>query len=514
VSKPDSYPKPIDSPECTQVKRDRYQELFERSRDAILIIEGDTFVECNQAAVEMLRCSNRSEVLATHPSELSPPTQPDGRESFEKANEMIAIARERGSHRFEWNHLRRDGEVFPVEVLLTPVDSGEVPALHVVWRDLSERWRLEEQLRQSQKMEAIGKLAGGIAHDFNNLLVAIFGHCGLIERQTGEPATIESIVEIREAGERAANLVRQLMSFSRHQPVSKEVVNLRDALTGLAPLLSRLIGEDIQLEIKADTDCAVFINPSQFDQIILNLATNARDAMAKPGILKLELRTTDVSEGKLEPGRYALLTVTDTGIGMDAAQARRAFDPFFTTKAVGEGTGFGLSTVYRIATECGGDAHLESVPGEGTSIHVFLPLTQLKCPQGVDAVEAGECGGKETILLVEDDMRIADLLLEDLHRRGYTVLQASNGLEALDLVKQQGIDDIDLIVSDVIMPKMTGPAFVGRLLEQGHNPRVLFISGYTDDALASLGGQSVNLLPKPFTPEQLAIRIRKALDDA
>jgi PAS domain S-box-containing protein len=497
----------------TRVMRDRYQELFERSRDAILIIEGDTFVECNQAAVEMLRCSDRSEVLATHPSQLSPPTQPDGRDSFEKANEMIAIARERGSHRFEWNHIRRDGEVFPVEVLLTPVDSGELATLHVVWRDLSERWRLEEQLRQSQKMEAIGKLAGGIAHDFNNLLVAIFGHCSLIEKQTLEPNTLESIREVRLAGDRAANLVRQLMSFSRHRPVSKEAVNLRTALQQLAPLLGRIIGHKSSIEIESEVDCSVFLNASQFDQVILNLCTNARDAMPAGGVLRIVLDTTTEPPESLEPGEYARLRVTDTGRGMDAAQTRRAFDPFFTTKPVGEGTGFGLSTVYRIATECGGSASIESELDKGTTVQVHFPITEILPSDSPSSGPVGDCRGDETILLVEDEPSIASLLLKDLRQRGYTVILASNGLEALDIVKQEGISQLDLIVSDVIMPKMTGPAFVGRLMEQGHNPKVLFMSGYTDEALAILAGQSVPLMSKPFTPDELALRVRKALDD-
>jgi CheY-like chemotaxis protein len=285
------------------------------------------------------------------------------------------------------------------------------------------------------------------------------------------------------------------------------------ALLQIAPLLTRIVGHDTNLEIEAETDCAVFINPSQFDQVILNLCTNARDAMPSGGDLRIELSTVNVTASSLEPGEYALLQVSDHGKGMDSSQVRRAFDPFFTTKPIGEGTGFGLSTVYRIATECGGTATIESEPGAGTSVCVHFPITEMAPVNDKTPDAVNDCNGDETILLVENESSIASLLHKDLRRRGYNVILASNGLEALDIVKQRGISQLDLIVSDVIMPKMTGPAFVGRLLEQGHHPKVLFMSGYTDEALAILGGESLNLLSKPFTPDQLALRVRKALDD-
>ena len=279
-----------DTPAAPDAPRDPYRELFERSADAILIIEGETFIDCNDATVKMLRYSRKEDVLKTHPSELSPPFQPDGRPSFEKANEMIAIAFERGSHRFEWDHKRADGEVFPVEVLLTAVQERGRRVLHVVWRDITERKELEEKLRQAQKMEAIGKLAGGIAHDFNNLLVALLGHSQLLaDLLRGQEQAGEHLHEIRRAGERAADLVRQLLAFGRKQELRPAALDLNHLVLDLRKLLERLIGEDVRLETStAEGTVAVRADRGQLEQVLLNLAANARDAMPDGGALTIE----------------------------------------------------------------------------------------------------------------------------------------------------------------------------------------------------------------------------------
>ena len=501
---------------------DAYRELFERSADAILIIEGDTFVDCNQATVDMLRCDNKEQVLRTHPSELSPPIQPDGRDSFEKANEIIATAFEHGSHRFEWDHVRADGEVFPVEVLLTAVQERGKRILHVVWRDITDRKKLEDRLRQSQKMEAIGKLAGGIAHDFNNLLVAIIGHADLLGRAlSGDPRKLESAEQIKQAGQRGARLVRQLLAFSRKQEIQPQILALDQLVANLESLLKSLLGEDLKLRIKG-TETPIFVqaDPGQIEQIVINLATNSRDAMPRGGRLSIEVRELNAAESiigmtqRLEPGRYALLKVSDTGCGMDSRTCDRAFEPFFTTKTVGKGTGLGLATVYGIVQQSDGAIGLHSVAGRGTTVNVYLPAVEPVASQASPAMEASELrGGTETVLAVEDDGAVSSLVGRVLQAEGYRLLQARDGEQALEIWTDYA-DEIDLVLTDVVMPNMGGVTLFRELRARQPELPILFASGYTDEALADLRklGEEIDLLEKPFTPETLVRRVRRILD--
>ena len=508
----------------SRLQVDPYRELFERSADAILIIEGETFVDCNQATVDMLRYDERAHLLRTHPSELSPPTQPDGRDSREKANEMIAIAFERGSHRFEWAHLRADGVVIPVEVLLTAVQRDGQRILHVVWRDLTERKALEEELRHAQKMEAIGKLAGGIAHDFNNLLVAILGNSELLTSSlVDRPDQLALVSEITRAGERASSLVSQLLTFSRKREVHSSVFDTNALLSHLQSFLQRLIGEHIRLvTIPASESVCVRMDPGQFEQLVVNLVTNSRDALPAGGTVTVEVRRLELtaevvgSFGELEPGSYAILSVSDNGIGMHEEVASRAFEPFFTTKEIGKGTGLGLATVYGIAKQAGGIAEIYSAAGKGATVKVALPLAtgeeQLAplCP----AVLPTE-GGQERILLVEDERAVSDFVLRVLESKGYRLQFAKNGAQALRLW-QEAQEPIDLVLSDVVMPVMSGPELVRQIRQQGGSPRVIFTSGYTNNALAALEehGDEIDLLEKPFSARELIGRVRLALDSS
>ncbi len=499
---------------------DPYRELFERSADAILIIEGETFVDCNEATVRMLRYESREQVLETHPAQLSPPTQPDGRDSYEKANEMIALAFQKGSHRFEWEHVRANGEVFPVEVLLTAVQRGDERILHVVWRDITERKQLEAHLRQSQKMEAIGKLAGGIAHDFNNLLVAIICHSELLhEALADRPELQEQVDEIRKAGDRAAALVRQLLTFGRKRELMPRVIDLNVVLGEMHKLLRRLIGEHVQLSTVLDDEpVLVMVDPVQVEQVAINLATNARDAMPRGGTLTIAVRRTVVSEGagppELEPGPYAVLAVSDTGVGMDEATAQRAFEPFFTTKELGAGTGLGLSTVYGIARQSGGTVQVSSRPGGGTTMEVLLPVASddTRSARSIDA-SLPVRGGSETILVVEDEEAVSSLVVRVLRERGYRVLLARDGGEALEIWRRYPAR-IDLVLTDVVMPHVGGPELIEQLHAMGQRPRVLFASGYTNQALSSLRGLDleVDVIEKPYSVADLVARVRLALD--
>lgn len=514
-----------DAPERTaagDVIVDAYRELFERSADAILIIDGETFVDCNQATVEMLRYRNREELLKTHPSELSPPKQPDGRDSYEKANEMIARALERGSHRFEWDHRRADGEVFPVEVLLTAVQQADRKILHTVWRDITDRKRLESELRHAQKMEAIGKLAGGVAHDFNNLLVAIVGNADLLRiTLDGDSEATAYVDQIQLASDRAAGLVQQLLAFSRKQESVLQVLDVNVLIGRIQALLERLIGEDIRLETKLErAPLRILGDSGQVEQVVLNLVSNARDAMPDGGVLSITTRLVEaegqaVGETKpLAPGSHVLVSVSDTGVGMSREVQDRAFDPFFTTKEMGKGTGLGLATVYGFVQQAKGQVFLHSTVDQGTTVNVYFPLSDAEFSDlHLEEAAPSEEGGNEMILLVEDEEAVSSFLVEALTRQGYQVLQASNGREAGEIYRHFS-REIDLIVTDVIMPEIGGPQLIATLHEAGHSPRVLFLSGYTDSELARLKGigYEVDLLRKPFHARDLTRRVRLALD--
>lgn len=519
-SKPPEHIPPVG---VREAETDQYRALFEQSADAILIIDGDTFVDCNQATVDMLRYGNKEELLRTHPSELSPPTQPDGRSSFEKANEMIAIAFKEGSHRFEWDHKRADGEVFPVEVLLTVVPQGDRTILHTVWRDITDRKRLELQLLHSQKMEAIGKLAGGIAHDFNNLLVVIIGSAELLANAVSDkPALRDLADQVRHAGERAANLTRQLLAFSRKQLLQPKVIDLNAILVDLEKLLGRLIGEDVVLVTQLhDSAVKIKADPGQMEQVVINLVTNARDALVDGGTITLQTSMVVIDEQAnhlslgLEPGCYAKLAVTDNGRGMGEDVVKQAFDPFFTTKEVGQGTGLGLSTVYGIVKQSQGDVTLESVPDRGSTITIYLP--EIAADDSAVAQQPTETtvflGGHETILVAEDEPAVSALVARVLRQQGYRVLIASDGVEAFARYKKH-CKEIDLVFTDVVMPNLCGPDLVRLLHNEGFDPNVLFASGYMDsefDQVKAMGEED-NLILKPFSPGDLLRRVREALD--
>jgi len=496
-----------------------YRELFERSADANLVIDGDTFVDCNEATVKMLRYANRDELLQTHPSELSPEYQPDGRVSFEKANEMMAKAFAKGSHRFEWNHQRADGEVFPVEVLLTSVPHEGREVLHVAWREITERKHLEEELRHAQKMEAVGKLAGGIAHDFNNILVAIMGYADILKAGVVDsPELVEDAEEIIRASEKAANLTAQLLAFSRKQDLRPEVVDLDIVVSRLTGMIRRLIGEDIEMVLNsAGVPLPVKVDPSQLEQVILNVVANARDAMVDGGILTIKT-TRGAKRGTngvdLPVGRYVSLKFSDTGSGMNSEVIAQAFEPFFTTKERGRGTGLGLSSVYGIVKQSGGDVRIVSHEGHGTTLEILLPESTdpLSRPLAPETGSSEGSPGGERILVVEDDAAAGRLISKALEREGYEVLVAHNGNEALALARQNNWS-FDMVLTDVIMPIMNGPEMVAKLRQNMPDLSALFMSGYTDAVLERQGFslEDVDLIRKPFSPGRLLGRIRTFL---
>lgn len=513
-----------------------YKALFEHSPYAILIIEEERFVDCNSAAASMLRFPSkqalldrysggeREGTLRAHPAEFSPPKQSDGRDSFEKAEQMMQIAIEQGSNRFEWDHVRADGEVFPVEVVLTAVDGNPNPIIYVMWHEITERRKLEQALRQTQRLESVGRLAGGIAHDFNNLLLVILNNAEILRAQletSGQSDNLESAKEILGAGERAAALTRQLLTFSRGQPIQPKPTDLVEVVTGLSSLLERLIGEDIQFESHVPSEpVTVLADPSQIEQLVVNLAANGRDAMPDGGCLRIELTRGHHEESSrlpgLVPGDYATIRVTDNGEGMTAEQIERAFDPFYTTKAPGSGSGLGLATVHSIAEQCGGGAWIESVIDEGTSLSVLIPVHDEEPVRELPKIRQDDsAGGNETILVAEDEEMIGRLIRRILEPRGYHVLFASDGAEALEAAFQHDAR-IDLVISDVVMPKLSGPELVVQLREMRPEIKVIFMSGYAQEGTLNthLVGDDAEVIEKPFTTESLLSAIRRLLDEA
>ena len=410
--------------------------------------------------------------------------------------------------------------------------NGEVTKLRGVMIDITQRKEAElalqtseAQLRQAQKMEAIGRLAGGVAHDFNNILTAITGYSELMQQKMDQDNEFyRQTTEIGKAARRAADLTRQLLAFSRQQMLQPKVLDLNEVVLDLNPMLQRLIGEDIELITgHADGLGSVKADPGQVQQVILNLAVNARDAM--PGGGKLTIGTENVSieteqaEGPyegIEPGRYVMLSLSDTGTGFDDQVRAQLFEPFFTTKEKGKGTGLGLATVYGIVAQSGGDMAVESAPGEGATFRVFLPRVEGSAESvgAVEEVQGAPIVGSETILLVEDDESVRELATEVLTINGYDVIEARNGAEALEVYEERGAD-VDMLVTDVVMPIMGGKELAEKLIDVTPELKVLFLSGYTATAIVEQGILDVesNFLQKPFTPVGLAGKIRSLLDD-
>lgn len=393
--------------------------------------------------------------------------------------------------------------------------------------EVRERQRIEEELRRSQeqlvrsqKLQAVGQLAGGVAHEFNNILTVIFGYVSVLQADLGgEDPRHADVTRIAESAERAALLTRQLLAFSRHQRLSPQFVDLNELLRRQERMLARIIGENVRVALAlSDAACPVRVDPTHVEQVILNLAINARDAMPEGGTFTIETRAVDVDAAAseawdhLEPGRYIALIVSDTGLGMSPEVQSRVFEPFFTTKEVGKGTGLGLSTVYGIIVQSGGHIRITSREGEGTTVLVLLPRIEAAARTEHQGPASGPTPrGSETILLVEDEPALRDLAAALLRRHGYWVLEAANASDALALCARQA-GPIHLLVTDVVMPGMTGAGLARRVLPTRPETRVLYMSGYTNNPEGLGLGPDSDFIGKPFTPAELLDRVRSLLD--
>ncbi len=419
---------------------------------------------------------------------------------------------------------KKDGSLYTEEATITPVRNraGEIVSYVTVKRDVTHELRLEEQFRQAQKMEAVGRLAGGIAHDFNNLLTVIHLSTRLLERQLHPEDPLRPHVQlIREAGQRATSLTEQLLTFSRREIIEPRVVNLNQVVGELDKMLQRLIGEDVELTVHSAQDLwLVRIDPGQVEQVIVNLAVNARDAMPSGGKLTIEMANVVLDEAyaathlEVEPGEYVLLAVRDTGMGMDEEVKACLFEPFFTTKEKGQGTGLGLATVFGIVKQNGGHIWVYSEVGQGTTFKIYLPRVAGGLPAPArPPQQPAAARGAETLLLVEDEPLVRTMTRDILLDLGYRVLTAGDGVEALQVAEaHQGL--IHLLLTDVVMPRMNGKELADRLRSSRPEMRVLYTSGYTDNSVAHHGvlAEGTHLLSKPFEVEALARKVREVLD--
>ncbi|HEY5240516.1 MAG TPA: response regulator [Polyangiaceae bacterium] len=499
-----------------QVSRTRFQRLFDSG--VIGIVVGDVsgrVVEANGAFLTMVGYTH-DEVLSgeVHLGEMTPPEWAHANAS------AVEQLRERGFSRpWEKEYIRKDGTRVPALVAVASLDGSEYMSISL---NLSERKRLEDQVRRAQKMEAIGTLAGGVAHDFNNLLSVVLTYTGLLldGLTDGDPVKAD-LEEVKKAGERAADLTRQLLAFSRQQMLQPRVLDLNQIVMGMDRMLRRLLGADIELSLlTAQTVGKVHADPGQIEQVILNLVVNARDAMPKGGQLTVETQNVELDAEyasqhlDVAPGFYVLIAITDTGVGMDASTLAHIFEPFFTTKETGKGTGLGLSTVFGIVRQSGGHIWVYSEPAKGTTFKVYVPRTDRR-PDAptTSSPPPVTLRGPETVLIVEDEDQVRAIMRAVLRRYGYNVLEAQNGGEAF-LICEKYTARIHLLLTDVVMPRMSGRELAERLAPMRPEMKVLYVSGYTENSIVHHGvlDAGVAFLAKPITPDALARKVRELLD--
>ncbi|HEV3203216.1 MAG TPA: PAS domain S-box protein [Gemmataceae bacterium] len=492
--------------------------IVESSDEAMIGTTLDGVVLNWNPAAEYLFGFAASEVKGQSVALIVPPDRKD-----ELTNNLARIRRGERVDYYETVVRRKDGRILDVAMTVSPIrdSQGTVLGASGILRDITEQKRLEDQIRQAQKMEAVGRLAGGIAHDFNNLLTIILGYGQVVLSQLPrEDASAPLVSEVMKAGERAATLTRQLLAFSRRQVLAPRVVDLNSLVVDIEKMLRRLIGEDITLEIRQDPALErVQADPGQIDLILLNLAVNARDAMPRGGRLLIETSNVDLDEAYVlahpdaRPGPCVLLSISDTGTGIPPDLLPHIFEPFFTTKEVGKGTGLGLSTVYGVVRQSDGHISVASEPGKGTTFKIFLPRTALPLTTAPSHTLSSTLSGNQTILVVEDEENVRQYTAFALRKYRYKILEASCGDEALRVAgKYPG--PIHLLLTDVVMPEMSGRELATRLAKAHPESRVLYFSGYPGDAIVRHGIHTaeMNFLQKPFRPDTLARKVREVLD--
>ena len=501
-----------------EFERERLLSAIEQSGEVIVVTDPDGIIQYANPAFERITGYTLQEAIGRNPRFLKSGEQDD--EFYQRLWATISAG---CTWQGRFINRKKDGSLYTEDATVSPVwdQTGQIHNYIAVKRDISKEIDLEERYHQSQKLEAIGQLAGGIAHDFNNLLLVINGYSEMAHESVDEGSQAKRALEgVMEAGQRAATLVSQLLAFSRRQMIQPETLNLNDVVSDLMKMLTRIIGEHIRLDfVPAQALEPIYADRGMMEQIIMNLSVNSRDAMSEGGELTIETDEVELNgdfaetQPWVEPGPYVMLTVSDTGCGMDEETLGHIFEPFFTTKGVGQGTGLGLATVYGIVRQHKGAIVPSSTLGEGTTFKVYLPVTRKEPARDEPKVETVPAGGTETILLVEDDLAVLKLVRQLLERKGYTVLTANNGKVAVDLFEQHA-DEIDLVILDVIMPEKSGVE--ARIAIKKENPGVpvLFATGYADNAFDTdfIMSESQPLLRKPYEPSELYRAVREAID--
>jgi hypothetical protein len=507
-----------------RASEERYRLISENTADVIwlLDVESRRFTYVSPSVLQLLGYSPEEVLTKGLEGITTPETYRCCMERLAEGPVALAAGDERVLRQVhQLAQVRKDGSIVQTEVVTSLLrnERGRAGVVLGVTRDITERLAGEERLMQAQKMESIGRLAGGVAHDFNNLLTVINGYSRLVleDLNTGDPLR-ESIEEVIRAGDRAAGLTKQLLAFSRKQVMKLRLLDLNRVVGDMRPMLGRLLGEDVELSVDLVAEAAAIrADPNQLEQVVMNLAVNARDAMPQGG--KLTIRTA-VAEAAAQrtsrpgapAGRYILLTVSDTGVGMSEETRRHIFEPFFTTKELGKGTGLGLSMVQGIVEQSGGYIEVESEPGRGTTFQIHLPKVKEASDEPAQPEAPAAMGSKETVLVVEDQAEVRKYAAAALRAHGYRVIQAEGAGEALRICEREH-ERIALVLTDVVMPELSGQELASRVAERWPGMKVLFMSGYTDDAIQHHGGleKSAELIQKPFTPAQLANRVREML---
>ena len=496
---------------------EKYRSFFEDDLSGTFVTDGDgRITDCNTAFMNIFGLSSREEA---------------------KQINFNNLLKDEGVRKRFWTQVKEKEKLNLTELwcvnvkgdtrqilanIVGSINGDEIQELKGYLIDVTDRKKLEDQLRQSQKLEAIGRLAGGIAHDFNNILTVIMGYTAMIQEKLKEGSDVEpDITGIQNASRRASNLTRQLLAFSRRQELKPEMVDLNHLIQEMEKMIRRLITDDISMQLLLDADAPyIFVDPGQIEQVLINLSVNARDAMHRGGNLVIQTRNIQSPEGengvdgKIPMGDYVVLSVIDTGIGIDEQIRPMIFEPFFTTKPEGEGTGLGLATVYGIVEQSGGFIQVSSKHNEGTAFHLLFPQQQKTVKQVVKEILAeGSFAGNETILLVEDDENVRNMISKILLRYGYNVLEASNAGEALLIWEKETIP-IDLLITDIIMPHLSGDKLAERMLKKEPDLKVLQMSGYPVSTIKERGFSVKEdvFVQKPFSPFKFIAKIRDVLD--